>query len=417
MAYYGDDFTGSTDVLEALTRGGVEAVLFVEPPTAAQLARYPHVRAVGVAGTGRTMSPVEMDGALPDVFASLAQLGPQFVHHKVSSTFDSSPQVGSIGRAIDIGSRVFQNRYVPLVVGAPVLQRFCVFGNLFARSGLDSPAFRLDRHPTMRHHPVTPMTEADLRVHLSQQTERPIGLVDVVALDAGYETAAAQLERIVGQAGSIVLFDVLTDAHLTTVGRLIVEAQEREGKPLFVGGSSGVEYALNKHWEGCANGPVPATIQTVDRVLVVSGSRSPVTARQVAWAVEHDFVDVPFNEATTKQVEAALAAGRSVVVHTSRGPVDDPQRVGSVLGQILRDVLRTCRVPRVAVVGGDTSGQVARAVGIEALEFVGPLEPGAPLCRARSSDPAVDGLEITFKGGQVGHDDFFATLLRGRRER
>ena len=417
MAYYGDDFTGSTDVLEALSRGGVEAVLFIEPPTPEQLARSPHVRAVGVAGTSRAMSPGEMDAALPEAFAALARFNPRFVHYKVCSTFDSSPQIGSIGRAIEIGCRVFQNQFVPLVVGAPVLQRFCVFGNLYARSGLDSPAYRLDRHPTMRHHPVTPMTEADLRVHLAQQTDRHIGLVDVLALEAGYEAAAEQLAVLTRQAGSIVLFDVLTDVHLATVGRLIADAQERERKPLFVAGSSGIECALTSHWKVAANGLGPATLQPVDRVLVISGSRSPVTARQVAWAVEHDFVDAPLNAATTKQVEAALAAGRSVVVHTSRGSVVDPQRVGIVLGQILLDAVRACRVPRVAVVGGDTSGQVARALGIEALEMVGPLEPGAPLCRARSSDSAVDGLEMTFKGGQVGHDDFFGTLLRGGRER
>jgi uncharacterized protein YgbK (DUF1537 family) len=69
----------------------------------------------------------------------------------------------------------------------------------------------------------------------------------------------------------------------------------------------------------------------------------------------------------------------------------------------------------VAVVGGDTSGQVARSLGIEAVEMIGPLEPGAPLCLVRSQDKIIDGLEVTFKGGQVGYDDFFGTLLRGHR--
>ena len=46
--------------------------------------------------------------------------------------------------------------------------------------------------------------------------------------------------------------------------------------------------------------------------------------------------------------------------------------------------------------------------------MIGPLEPGAPLCVVRSQESAVDGLEITFKGGQVGYDDFFGTLLSGR---
>ena len=167
LAYYGDDFTGSTDVLEALDRerrrdGAVHRAADAE-----------HARAVSARPRHRRRGQQPHDvagrngrGAAGCVRSRCARLDPAIVHYKVCSTFDSSPQIGSIGRAIDIGHRVFQNRFVPLVVGAPYLQRFCVFGNLFARSGLDSPAYRLDRHPTMRHHPVTPMTEADLRVHL-----------------------------------------------------------------------------------------------------------------------------------------------------------------------------------------------------------------------------------------------------------
>lgn len=409
-------------MLEALTRGGVETILFVEPPTGEQLAQYPQVGAVGVAGTGRTMSPTEMDATLPGVFTALGRLGPKFVHYKVCSTFDSSPRIGSIGRAIDIGSRVFQNRLVPLVVGAPVLQRFCVFANLFARSGLDSPAYRLDRHPTMREHPVTPMTEADLRLHLGRQTELRIGLVDVLALEDGYDAANTALQQELDSGANIVLFDTASDSHLATIGRLLAEAQQRENRPLFVAGSSGVEYALAKHLEREATDANASPVAAVDRAFVVSGSRSPVTARQVAWAVENGYVDAPLQKDasvsdTVNQVRRALESGRSAIVSTGRGQLDGGDCLGQALGRILREVLHSCRVPRVAVVGGDTAGQVAQAVGIEALDYIGPLEPGSPLCRARSSDPAVDGLEITFKGGQVGHDDFFATLLRGRRER
>ena len=33
LAYYGDDFTGSADVMEVLTWAGLRTVLFLEPPT------------------------------------------------------------------------------------------------------------------------------------------------------------------------------------------------------------------------------------------------------------------------------------------------------------------------------------------------------------------------------------------------
>ena len=70
------------------------------------------------------------------------------------------------------------------MIGAPNLGRYQIFGNLFARSGLDTEPFRLDRHPTMRQHPITPMAEADVRQHLALQTNVNVGLVDVLRLNA-----------------------------------------------------------------------------------------------------------------------------------------------------------------------------------------------------------------------------------------
>ena len=442
LAYYGDDFTGSTDALEALTTSGVEAVLFTEPPDEQLLAQFPHVSAIGVAGNSRCMTPQRMEQTLPGVFESLLARRPAIVHYKVCSTFDSSPQIGSIGRAIDIGQRVFQNRLVPLVVGTPSLQRFCVFGNLFARSGLDSPVYRLDRHPTMSKHPVTPMMEADLRVHLSRQTNRPVQLVDLLMLERGPAAAEAAMS---GGEGDIVLFDTVTGEHLATIGQLIWAAHRREQKPLFVAGSSGIESALTTHWR--TSGVLPSESKgftpsrPVERAVVVSGSCSPVTGRQIAWALANGFAEVPLDTvgliqtttidadiaAVAQRVAAELDAGRSVIVHTSRGPDDERiaatqqsvqasltgEALGVILGRILGQVLRSRPVERVAVAGGDTSGAVARTIGIEALEMVGPLAPGAPLCVARSRRAEVEGVEFTFKGGQVGHDDFFGSLLRG----
>jgi 3-oxoisoapionate kinase len=225
---------------------------------------------------------------------------------------------------------------------------------------------------------------------------------------------------------------------------LLAETQEREAKPLFVVGSSGIGNALTNHWQAAA--PAASPVQQVDRVVVLSGSCSPVTGRQIAWAIEHGFTEVPLDTvrlaqsknrgaeitAVAARITSEFDAGRSIIAHTSRGQVEDRlaashlqiadggtagKALGTILGQLLSEVLRSTRVPRLAIAGGDTSGHVARALGIESLQMIGPLEPGAPLCRASSSDAAVDGIEIAFKGGQVGHDDFFSTLLRGQPSR
>eukprot|EP01136_Pigoraptor_vietnamica_P018154 Opistho-1_new@64348 len=109
LAYYGDDFTGSTDALEFLSKAGAKTALFIDAPTATQLAAYTDLNAIGVAGLSRSMSPRQMEATLLPTFSVLKQLGVKHVHYKVCSTFDSSPTTGSIGKAIDVGIAVFQN--------------------------------------------------------------------------------------------------------------------------------------------------------------------------------------------------------------------------------------------------------------------------------------------------------------------
>lgn len=145
LAYYGDDFTGSTDVLDAFTAAGVPTVLFLQPPRPQDLARFPGVRCVGVAGQSRGKSPAWMRETLPEVFERLSALGAPIVQYKVCSTFDSSPEVGSIGQAIDLGVQHTRAHWSPMVVGAPRLQRYQVFGHLLPRHRARSGALTATR--------------------------------------------------------------------------------------------------------------------------------------------------------------------------------------------------------------------------------------------------------------------------------
>jgi uncharacterized protein YgbK (DUF1537 family) len=438
LAYYGDDFTGSTDVMEALSLAGLRTVLFLKPPTPKQLAKFPGLRAFGIAGGSRTMSPEEMDRELPPALEALKASGARIVHYKVCSTFDSSPKIGSIGKAIEVGRRVFGERPTPLVVGAPVLGRYVVFGNLFARSGLDTEPFRLDRHPTMSRHPVTPMKEADLRLILAEQTQLPVELVDVLKLEGVRGSWSAVRGS---RPAPIVLFDTLREAHLPVIGRAI-ERLADEGQ-LFVVGSSGIEYALTAHWQESgrsrrsartADSPKPAK-----QLIAVSGSCSPVTDRQIEVAIQNGIPEVPLRSRHLMQVthlgfvrtrimlevQDLLASSRGLILHTSRGPADTrmikrkatreklASNLGPALALILEELLVSTGVRRAVVCGGDTSMHVARALGIEALEYLGPMAPGSPLCKVHAPGRIADGCEIVFKGGQVGRDNFFLDVLNG----
>jgi 3-oxoisoapionate kinase len=455
MAFYGDDFTGSTDALEVLAFAGWRCALFLKPPSVATLARFGDLDAVGVAGDSRGMSPPEMDEHLPSVFRALAALGVPIIHYKVCSTFDSSPAIGSIGRVIEIARKIFPGAFVPIVAGTPELGRYCVFGNLFARSGTDGQIYRIDRHPIMRVHPVTPMGEADLAVHLAHQGDLAIVKFTYRQLEDGRAAADAQLAALACSDADAILFDSTSAEHLTEVGRLLVgEAQRRA--PVFVVGSSGAEYALTQWWQEVQGGGAETdrfgTFEPVDRILIVSGSASKLTALQIGAALQTGFADLPVDardvvdderwatarSAIVARAVAFLDEGRSVVLHTARGP-DDPRiaamidgmlargiaradaklaggrTLGVRLGCVVRDILAATPLRRPVFSGGDTSSQVTQVLGPDALEVVARLAPGAPLCRTLSQSPHLHGIEIALKGGQMGDERFFLTARAGNR--
>jgi uncharacterized protein YgbK (DUF1537 family) len=448
VAFYGDDFTGSSAVMEVMTFAGLPAVMFVETPTPEQLERFRSYRAIGIAGVARAQPPSWMDANLPSAFRALAALKAPVTHYKICSTLDSSPTVGSIGRAIDIGAPIFGEtpgaaNWQPLVVAAPAIGRYQAFGNLFAASG--EGVYRLDRHPVMQRHPVTPMDEADVRRHVRKQTARAIGLIDFAAMKRG--AGLEQFDAGLKQGGSLLALDVVDDETLRWVGELMWRRRDRS---LFAIGSQGVEYALVAHWR--AEGWLPVAVEQSSasdqsQIVAVSGSVSPVTASQIDWARANGFDVIDFVaeaslddrrwqaeiDATVERARVVLSSGRSPLIATARGPNDeavtrfraklaasgcDPldinARIGGALGEILRRLTGEGRVTRAAVSGGDTSGFAMHALGAYALEAIAPIAPGTPLCRVFSTDPKVDGIEIALKGGQMGKADFFGSVRAGR---
>ena len=442
LAYYGDDFTGSTDVMEAFTAAGVPTVLFLSPPGAEDLQRFKNMRCVGLAGQSRSQSPAWMQQHLPAAFESLAALKAPILQYKVCSTFDSSPNAGSIGRAIDLGVQHAPENWSPMIVGAPRLQRYQVFGNLFAAAGGD--VYRIDRHPTMSRHPVTPMDEGDLRLHLGKQTTRRIALIDIAQWAAG--TGQARLDSLRGEDCPVVMLDVVDSATQVEAGRLV---WMNRGQGIFSASSSGLQYALTAYWRSIgllpAQPSLPATTK-VDCIAAVSGSCSPMSGTQLKWARKNGFHTAKLNiarcldaqqcagevEQQVSDAVAQLAQGISPVVYSAEGP-DDPavtgfdataqaasltreaaaQRIGRTLAEIMRQILDRSPVKRIVVAGGDSSGAVASHLGITALTVASALAPGVPLCRAWSHHPKRDGLEIALKGGQLGAESFYGWVRDG----
>lgn len=445
LAWYGDDFTGASDTLAVAAQAGLRCMLFLDIPTASRMEQAGALDALGIAGSARTMSPRQMEAELSRVGEFFMGLGAPVMHYKCCSTFDSSAQAGSIGAALSILGARAGCRVAYVVGGQPDIGRYCCFSNLFAAAGADADICRLDRHPTMSMHPVTPMREADLRRHLEAQRLAQVGAVhypDYGLSEARLDAKVAHIMAGLKDAGepAALLFDVADAAHLAPVGRQIWQRASCE--TTLVAGSSTVIQALGAYWntwtaqpwvtarQAAPLGAAQTMPRTAGPVFALAGSMSPVTARQVeaAGAYQRQPLDAArlvaepayLQEQVDRAVQA-LAAGLHVLAHVRQsgaGPdggvrtEDLALRTADLLRRVLRAAAGKLVLGRLGVAGGDTSSLAIKALDIWALSFIRALSPGVALCRAHSDDPALDGMPLMLKGGQMGPEDIFLRLLQ-----
>ena len=433
VAWLGDDFTGGAAVAETLAFAGLPAAMFLEPPDAAALARFPVLRGIGIATTARAESPEWMEAHLPALYAALVATRAPLIQYKACSTMDSAPALGSLGRALEQGLRATGETCAPILFASPEMGRFQAFGTLFAAG--PGGIHRIDRHPVMARHPVTPIDEADIGRHLGRQTALPLSAL--MRPDLGLHA----FDQLAQDGARGVAVDCAGEDDLAVVGRILWSRR-------FVLGSQGVESALIAHFraEGWLKAAPPRPRPTrVERLVVVSGSASAVTARQIAWAEARGWPVIRLDTAALfgpgasaavagaiEQASNALGQGKTPIVAALRGP-DDPAlpatraaigaaglspaegeaRIGEVLGAILAGLVAH-DLPRVLVAGGDTSGRVARALGFVALEPTAWIAHGASLQRGHRADGT--SIEIILKGGQMGPEDLFDRAMGARTE-
>jgi uncharacterized protein YgbK (DUF1537 family) len=415
LAFYGDDFTGSVDVLLQLSRAGWTSRLFLRLPGQAELqAAAAEVDAVGVAGVARSLPTDRMDSEVRPAFEALRSLGPQIVQYKACSTADSSPTAGSLGRVIEVAQEVFGRTTIPTLFAQPDFGRYTAFGHHFAAEA--GQIYRLDRQPTMSEHPVTPMRESDLAQHLSLQTPLLIGNLHLTEYTDRQSVAMKLRQRT--EAATVL--DAMTDQHIEMVSAAVA-ANSVSNEPQFVIGSGGFSRGL----AAALDRDIATREQAVfalnpdGPVLAVSGSQSRQTLRQIedarnkGWTVLALSVedDVPL----TDRVVQELSAGRSVVVTTgdAAGPNFDGtlvETLSSRLSAVIEAALRRSGDHRVIVCGGDTSSHVLRQLGAGSLSIAANPTGNVVLCRVASPVAWLDGSEMLLKGGQVGPVDLFELI-------
>ncbi|HET9820921.1 MAG TPA: 3-oxo-tetronate kinase [Burkholderiaceae bacterium] len=406
-----DDFTGATDLANNLVREGMRVVQAIGVP-APEVGADADVDAVVVALKSRT-APV--DEAVSQSLAAARWLraqGAAQLYFKVCSTFDSTPR-GNIGPVAEALMEFTGATVVPVTPAFPATGRTLYQGHLFVGDQLlsDSP---------MRHHPLTPMTDANLvRVLQAQCRRERVGLVALRDVAAGSAAIRQRLDAMAGQGTRLAVVDGLVDEHLRML------AQAARDLPLVVAGSGLAIGIPAQH--GLAPSAQAAVLPSPQgSAAIVSGSCSAATNGQVADFVARGgaaFAVDPLRLAAGDDVAAqALAFVRPrlghapVLVYATAAPEAvravqsqlGAERAGSLVEAALSHIaagLVEAGVGRLIVAGGETSGAVVQRLGIERLRIGAQIDPGVPWCHA--SRPGGHGLHLALKSGNFGAMDFF----------
>ncbi|BBU57689.1 hypothetical protein KU6B_39540 [Mameliella alba] len=394
LVFLGDDFTGASDSLATYARLGVTSRLVLRPEAAPG-----DLDALGLPTDLRSLVPERALAELDRLWPAIAAASPQVLHFKVCSTFDSAPAVGSIGAVTGALIDRFRPDVVAVIGGQPSLGRYCLFGHLFAR-GPDGNVHRIDRHPVMAHHPVTPMEEADLRRHLAAQDLDGLTLVPFTQLD---ETEAV-VETL--KAGP-VLFDMASEADGLAIARALRQAG---GRQLLIGASSVAEILAGSSERSTPPSALPAAPS--GGVLMFAGSRSANTRAQVEQFSGTRLALTPGalrDGSALVQAAGLLEAGAPLLVHLEQGADYglSPGGLADASAGFVAQLLDRCPVACLGLAGGDTSSRICARLGLDALAYDRAMGAGVCICVASHQDARRDGMRIMLKGGQMGQPDLF----------
>jgi 3-dehydrotetronate 4-kinase len=411
-----DDFTGATDLCSMLVRGGLRTVQLIGMPEAGQ--PVPEADAVVVALKSRT-APVRQ--AVEQSLAALAWLqaaGARQYFFKYCSTFDSTEQ-GNIGPVADALVAALGCGFALACPAFPTNARTVYQGHLFVGATLLNES-------GMEHHPLTPMTDANLVRVLSRQTEGTVGLVSFVTVDQGAAAIRDAMTRLKEQGRRYAIVDAVTDRHLVSIG-------EAAASHALITGGSGVAMGLGENFRRknlLAAQSDPASLPRLEGpCAVLTGSCSRATLAQLGFARNHLPVldlDPLENPDATVLSEAALdwASGRlgeKPVVIAASAPPEKVAALQSQLGReaagaLLEDAIANIAeglvargVRRIVVAGGETSGAVVGRLGVRSLRIGGEIDPGVPWTYSEGAGP---DLLLALKSGNFGATDFFLKAFR-----
>lgn len=404
-----DDFTGATDLANTLRQRGMATVVL--PGVPRQNLSVPGADTAVIALKSRSIPAAEAVRQSLAALEWLARSGARQYYFKYCSTFDST-DAGNIGPVADALLAALGEDFTVACPAFPANGRTVYQGHLFVGRVLLSES-------SMRHHPLTPMTDALLTRVLQRQTSGRVGLIAFETVERGSPAIGEAIGRLRAEGFRYAIVDALTDTHLFSIGEACANLK------LLTGGSGlALGLADNFRRAGVLRAREGGDIPRVEGpAIVLCGSCSAATQRQVAYMKRgHEWYEI--DPLALEDGEAAICralswaeprlGARPVLIYSTADPAAvaraqsrlGRERAGALIeqamGKIAKElVARGAR--RIVVAGGETAGAVVTALGIEALTVGAEIDPGVPWTVSAGDPP----LALALKSGNFGSDDFF----------
>lgn len=393
-----DDFTGASDIALTLAEAGMTVAQFNGVPS------EPYDAAIGAGVVALKSRTAPVDVAVAQSLAAckwLLSQGAEQIVLKVCSTFDSTVE-GNIGPVLDALTDHLQAGSVLVCPAFPENGRSVYQGHLFV-------ADRLLNESGMQDHPLTPMTDPDLRRVLATQSTRRVGHIPAATVLKGPDAIAQSMD-----AGAHMIADAITDADLMQIGRAAI------GAKLLCGGS-GIALGLPANFQIKPSAPKWSAV--VGPGVVFSGSCSRATRNQVAsYAKTAPSLLIEADRAvaggydTMEIARWILAQDAPPLIYSSADPATvraAQDRHGSsaaaeAIEHLFADLaaaLVASGLRRLVVAGGETSGAVVTGLGLRKVTIGPRVAAGVPLVHGA-------GIALALKSGNFGGVDFFSKALQ-----
>jgi len=403
-----DDFTGATDLASMLVQSGMRTAQLIGIPN--ESIDLGNVQALVIALKSRTLPADEAVRQSLGALTWLRNQGAKQILFKYCSTFDST-DAGNIGPVTEALMDALDTDFTIACPAFPENGRTVFRGHLFVGD-------RLLSESSMRHHPLTPMTNSDLVAVLGRQSQGNVGLLPFEVVDKGPDAVREAIDGLRAAGIRQAVADALTDRHLIALGH------GAEGLKLITGGSA-IAMGLPDNFRDCGLLTLSQTADRLPRIeggsVILAGSCSAATRAQIDHfdGCQHQIDVAALCRGDDEVARALRFAAKQpgndpILISASASPGEvaniqklfGRERAGAAAEQALAAIacaLRDRGVRRFVLAGGETSGAIVAALGVQGLKIGRAIDPGVPWTVSLGEKP----LALALKSGNFGDVDFF----------